>query len=201
MGSYCKFWTINALNLQSNIVINVWFRIIPLASMANLPAISLERMLTTFRPFKHRLIKKKMFGATIAAVWITSGLCSAIGVFVVFHSRTIKLSRDFFTLYLSFFLFFLLIIAVSYSSIAIKIVCGNQLHRHGATSRERKLTRTLFIVTVASLLLTLPFTITCILDLLSSHRALTIRFNELYVMCDRLDDLVGLFDITEVTLY
>ncbi|XP_015758274.1 PREDICTED: uncharacterized protein LOC107337582 [Acropora digitifera] len=53
----------------------------------------------------------------------------------------------------NYFLFCLLIILVSYSSIAIRVVCGNQPHRHSATTRERKLTKTLFIVTVVSLLL------------------------------------------------
>ena len=169
IGSNCKFWTINSLNLHTFRVIQVWAPFIPLASVTNLAAISLEWMHATFRPFKHRLIKKKMFAAAVAAVWITTGLCSAIGVLVVFHSFTIKLSRSLFTLYLSFFLFFLLIILVSYSSIAVKIVRGNQPDHHGATSRERKLTKTLFIVTVVCLLLTQPFIIFMILDSVSAH--------------------------------
>ena len=169
MGSNCEFWTINSLNLPSFIVIRVWFHVIPLASVTNLAAISLERMHATFRPFQHRLIKKKMFRAAVALVWITTGLCSAIGVLVVFHSFSIKLNRGLFTLYLSFFLFCLLIILVSYSSIAVKIARGNQLHHDGVASRERKLTKTLFIVTVASLTLTKPFIIFWILDTVSSH--------------------------------
>ncbi|XP_029183179.2 trace amine-associated receptor 8b-like [Acropora millepora] len=169
MGSRCKFWTINSLNLPSFIVITVWFRVIPLASVTNLAAISLERMHATFRPFQHRLIKKKMFGAAVAIVWIATGLCSAIGVLVVFHSFSIKLNRGLFTIYLSFFLFCVLIILVSYSSIAVKIACGNQSYHDGVASRERKLTKTLFIVTVASLTLTQPFIIFWILYTVSSH--------------------------------
>ena len=52
-----------------------------------------------------------------------------------------------------------MIIAVSYVSIVIKVRCGAQPHHHGAASRERKLTMTLFIVTVVSLLTWLPFVI------------------------------------------
>ena len=156
----CKFWTINFLNFPSVIGFHVWYRLILLASVKNLAPISLERMHATFRPFKHRLIKKKMFEAAIAAVWITAGLCSAIAVSDVIPSVTIgELNRVFFTLYSSFFLFFLVIPLFSYMSIAIKIVCGNQPRHHGATSRERKLTKTVFIVTAAFLLLTLPFII------------------------------------------
>ena len=103
LGSNCNLWTsINSSNLAS-VVMNVWFRFIPLASVTNLAAISLERMHATFRPFKHCLLKQKIFGAAVATIWITSGLCSAIGALVVFHSFTIKLSRGFFTL-LDFFL-------------------------------------------------------------------------------------------------
>ena len=58
----------------------------------------------------------------------------------------------------SFFLCFLIIL-VSYSSIAIKIFFGKQPHCHCAKNRERKLTKTLFIVTVVSSLLTVPLII------------------------------------------
>ena len=74
-----------------------------------------------------------------------------------------------FTIYLSFFLFCVLIILVSYSSIAVKLASGNQWHHDGVASRERKLTKTLFIVTVASLTLTQPFIIFWILYTVSSH--------------------------------
>ena len=170
LGSNCRFWaSINSSSIPSVIVTKFWFRFIPLASVTNLAAISLERMHATFRPFKHRLIKKNMFGAVVAAVWITAGLFSAIGVLDVLYPFTIKLSRSLFISYLTVFMFCLLIILVSYSSIAVKIVCGNQPHHHGATSRERKLTKTLFIVTFISLLLMQPNIFFWILDSVSSH--------------------------------
>ena len=169
MGSNCKFWMINSLNLHSFRVIQVWYRFTSLASVTNLTAISLERMHATFRPFRHLLIKKKMFAAAVAAVWIITGFCSAIDILVVFHSFPIEPSRGLSTLYFSFLLFLLLIILVSYSSIAGKIVRGNQSHHHGATGRERKLTKTLFNVTVVSFLLTQPFIIFMILDDVSPH--------------------------------
>ena len=52
------------------------------------------------------------------------------------------------------YLFCLLTINVSYWSMAIKIVYGTQSHHRSATNRRRKLTKTLFIVTVVSLLVT-----------------------------------------------
>ena len=181
LGSNCEFWTwINSSNLPSEIVITVWFRFFILASVTNLAVISMERMHATFRPLKHRLIKSKMFGASVAAVWITTGLCSAIGVLVVFYPFTIKLSRSLSILYLTLFLFFLLIILVSYSSIAIKVIYGNQPYHQGATSREKKLTKTLFIVTVVSVLLTQPLIIFCILYSVSSHTFMAISLQTLF---------------------
>ena len=58
----------------------------------------------------------------------------------------------------SFFLCFLIdsCVLIVYS---LQIVCGKQPHYHDATNRERKLTKTLFIVTVVSSLLTLPLII------------------------------------------
>ena len=43
--------------------------------------------------------------------------------------------------------------------IVIKVRCGAQPQHHGAASRERKLTMTLLIVTVVSLLLCLPYVV------------------------------------------
>ena len=177
LGRRCKFWTINSSNLSSGGVIKVWFFFFPLASLTNLAAISLERMHATFRPFKHRLVKKNMFGAAIAAIWITAGLSSAVGAFYPF---TTKLSRSLFTFYLTFSLFCLLIIVVSYTSIAIKFIYGNQPHHHGATNRERRLTKTLFIVTVVSLLLMQPNIVVWILRSVPSHSFIAISLQTRY---------------------
>ena len=162
LGNFCDFWAINYnFSIALSVLIITFNFFLPLL---NLTAISLERTHATFRPLKHRLVKKKIFGLVIVAVWITAGLfTTSIGL-------TFKESYDMIMLsYFSSYLFCLLIILVSYSSIAIKIVCGNHPHHHGATNRERKLTKTLFIVTVASLLLTLPHAILWILSLVSFY--------------------------------
>ena len=94
--------------------------------------------------------KKKIFGAAVAIVWIIAWLIST-GLAL----QPLEL-RIFPFLQCSVSLFCLLVIVVSYSSMSVKIVCGSQPHHHSATRREEKLTKILFIVTVASLLLTLP---------------------------------------------
>ena len=156
LGGNCDFWTVNPTGNPFYLVIIALLTVFPLASLTNLAVISLERTHATFRPFKHRIVKKKVFGVVIAAAWITAGLFATIRVLNVFHVLPLNLNQGFPIPFVWFLLLSLLIITVSYSSIAIKVVCGNQPHQRGSTSRERKLTRTLFMVTIVSLLLTLP---------------------------------------------
>ena len=157
-GDNFAFSAINCFSVIAFSVLVISFYFFPLVPLLNLTAISLDRMLAMFCPFKNRLVKKKMFEVVVVATWITAWLFTTSVVLTFFNRRrTLKVSSGMFLTYLSAFLFCLLITLVFYSSIAIKIVCGNQPHHPGATNRERKLTKTLFIVTVVSLLLTLPY--------------------------------------------
>ncbi|XP_015747833.1 PREDICTED: lysophosphatidic acid receptor 3-like [Acropora digitifera] len=156
-GDICEVWTINLPRHLHFIIVVLWI-VSPLASLINLGAISLERMHATFRPFKHRLIKRKIFGAAAAIVWITAGAISTV-IVPQFDFKSPFSKRIFYIVFYSSFLFCLLTITVSYLSIAMKIVYGTQSHHRSATSGGRKLTKTLFIVTVVSLLLTLPLII------------------------------------------
>ncbi|XP_068690261.1 substance-K receptor-like [Montipora foliosa] len=158
---YCNFWKINLYrSFEIFIVTLSWAYFFPAASVANLAAISLERMHATFRPFKHRLIKKKIFGAAVAGVWFTAALSTAIVFSIFFLSRSDI--TFFYHVEASYYLFLfccLFIMVVSYTSIATKFYCGTLPQHHGAIRRERKLTKTLFIVTIVSLILVMPFTI------------------------------------------
>ena len=51
----------------------------------------------------------------------------------------------------------LFVICVSYACISIKFVCGAHPQHHGAVNRQRKLTVTLLIMTIVSLILLIPF--------------------------------------------
>ena len=153
LGLRCNLWTVNLFrNFDIFIVTSSLVHFFTAASVANLAAISLERIHATFRPFKHRLMKKKIFGAAVAGVWFTAALSAAITCSIRFLGRS-----DITTIFLAFLLFCLFIIVVSYTSIAIKVYCGTHPQRHGAIRRERKLTKTLFIVTIVSLILVMPF--------------------------------------------
>ena len=47
-----------------------WF---PLTSLTNITVISLDRVHATFRPFRHRVIKKWVYGISISVVWVLAG--------------------------------------------------------------------------------------------------------------------------------
>ena len=110
----CELWTINLLRQSVRPLLDVLWTVSPLASLINLGAISLERTHATFRPFKHRLIKKKIFGAAAAIVWIAAGaISSGIVSQMNFRRSFYEGIRMFLISYLSSFLFCLLTIIVS----------------------------------------------------------------------------------------
>jgi len=151
-GIACNLWKWHSLEVWTG-----YFRIVPIrlfvfGSLINIAIIALERLHATFFPFTHRLLKKWLYQLLIAAVWVSSGLVAIASVLLV------EFDEFYYSIYLycTFNSICLLIICVSYTSIVIKVRCGGQPQHHGATSRERKLTMTLLIVTVVSLLLRLP---------------------------------------------
>ena len=149
-GVICNVWKGHLnVDLQGYIAedLLVFF---PAMSLLNICIISLERAYATYRPLRHRVLKKWVYGLLIAYGWVGPGLAIIIWELLIkdgVHNLYSKIAGG---------LSQLLIICVSYSSIVIKVRCGAQPRHHGAASRERKLTMTLLIVTVASLLLYLP---------------------------------------------
>ena len=133
----------------------------PLTSLTNTAVISLERLHATFRPFRHRVIEKWVYKIVIAVVWI---LAAVVSTALVTISLIVKSPwSHHFYLWQSFNCFCLLTICVCYTSIIVKIYCGAHPQHHGAADRERKLTVTLFIVTLVSLLMWLPYVISSLL--------------------------------------
>ncbi|XP_068723440.1 substance-K receptor-like [Montipora capricornis] len=164
-GHKCNLWKSHLSSSGKRILIAVYW-LFPVASVTNLAVISLERMHATFRPFKHRLVKKWIFGASAAFVWFPAVLNSSACMYVYAQSDLRKFSFA----PLSILACCLCIILVSYSSIVVKMYCGTRPHHQGAGCRERKLTKTLFIVTVLSLALLLPYIVSFYFrTVLSSH--------------------------------
>ena len=159
IGCFCNFWQYNLAYFGHwDSVLYVLTQTFILTSLISLAAISLERLHATLRPFKHRLIKKWVFGVTVAVIWVTAGL---IGTAHSFLWASEDENVQVVSIYVSLLLFwsiclFIIIVSYNYMSIVVKIRCGSHPQHHGAASRERKLTKTLFIVTLISLILVLP---------------------------------------------
>ena len=124
----------------------------PFASLVNLAFISLERVHATYRPFKHRLIKKWVYGLVIAFIYLSTICKGTIEIVTDWPLNSIWVFSSYFIL--------LVFMCLCYISIYIKVRCSRQHQLHGAAGlRERKLTSTSFLVTSASLLTFLPLTI------------------------------------------
>ena len=131
---------------------------LPLTSVTGIVAISLVRMHATFRPFRHRNIKKWAYGVTIAGVWILTAMIAIPLPLISLYGNLHQQWQLLFPLYfrLSYCFLCLIVICVSYTSIVLKVWCGTRPQSHGAANRQRKLTVTLSIMTLVSLLLWLP---------------------------------------------
>ena len=177
-GVYCYFWKydVTPYGVWSNVITSI-LSLFPLMSQINIAAISIERMHATFRPFRHHTMKQWVYTLIITVIWITGVLLSGIyfadwGVYLArirFYPYTFALVS----------LVCLFVICVCYVSIAVKTsgYCGERPQHHGASNRERKLTKTLLIMTLLSLLLWLPNAILSLLhaviDVFSSLSPLT----------------------------
>ena len=145
------------LNLSSEVSIPLrsFDFFFPIVSLTNIAVISLERFHATFRPFRHRLIKRWVYVIAITVVWAFP----VIGC-VIYVVDRLYLNGYFLYVVVSFGLLCLIVTFVSYTSILFKFRFGAHPQRHCAAAlRQRKLTVTLFITTLVSLLLWLPYII------------------------------------------
>ena len=128
--------------------------IFPLASLANLSLIFLERLHATLFPFRHCLIKKWFYFKAIIGSWmITLLLAFMMSVVEGLDLELIPYAQARYT-FLT-----LLIITVSYVIIIIKVKSNPPPQHFSALASERKLSVTLGIVTVVSILTNLPASI------------------------------------------
>ena len=148
LGGRCDFWKYNLTGNWRKLSVAMEL-LFPVSSIASIVAISLHQLHAIFRPFQHRVIKKWVYRVAIAIVWIAAALISTLQHLKINHL----------TLWISFTSICLFTICVSYTLTALKFVRGRNIQHHGSSIREKKLTVTLFIVTLVSLLMWLPYII------------------------------------------
>ena len=155
LGKYCNLWEYNY---------KIYYQLrslFPITSLVSLVFISLERLHATFCPFKHRYIKKWIYVVIIISIWLITTSREIVQV-VLYKDRGVDFNVAVLLdslITLSYWAISLLVVFLSYVSIFIKVRCSPQPRHHGAANRERKLTNTLVLVTLASEFSWLPFTV------------------------------------------
>ena len=128
----------------------------PVASLANISLISLERLHATLFPFRHCLIGRRVYLTTIFCSWLFSLTLSS--VFSLLFLRASP--ATFLYVHASYIFLSLLILTVSFVIIISTVKNNPPFPNAGPVlSQERKLTVTLFTVTVVSVLTILPWVI------------------------------------------
>ena len=157
VGDSCDLWMYNRMIDSWFFVLKVsMLHLFSMASLCNLAAISLERMHAIICPSRHLFMKKMVYKVIIAVIWLIAILreCTQI-VFikVITRGRKTEILMSF-TIYIPYYFISLLIICVCYTTIFMKIRYSSppQPLRSSVIIKERQLTKTLFVVTVTSLL-------------------------------------------------
>ena len=161
VGDSCDLWMYNRMTDSWFFVLKVsLLNLFYMASISNITAIALERMHAIICPSRHLLMKKLVYKVIIAVIWLIAILreCAQI-VFIKVTTPGRKTERLMnFTIYIPYYFISLLIICVCYTTIFMKIRYSSppQPLRSSVIIKERQLTKTLFVVTVTSLLTLLP---------------------------------------------
>ena len=126
----------------------------PVASLANISLISLERLHATLFPYRHCLVGRRVYLTTIFCSWLFSLTLSSVFSLLILRASP----ATFLYVYASYIFLSLLILTVSYVIIVSTVKNNLPSPNAGpALSQERKLTVTLFTVTVVSVLTILPW--------------------------------------------
>ena len=129
--------------------------LIPVAQLANISLISLERLHATLFPFRHCLVGKRVYLTIILCSWPFALTLSSVTALLY-----LRPSPAFLYVFAPYTFLIVVILTLS-NAIIISTVKNNPLSPNAgpALSKERKLTVTLLIVTVVSILTILPWVI------------------------------------------
>ena len=148
LGEHFNWYAFLYLTLES---------LYPAASLANLSLISLERLHATIYPFRHCLIREQVYFTVITFSWLLALLfASMMAILVVLRAQFTLV----FYVFTSYCFITVLIITVSYVIIILNVKSSPQSHIFGSKLlAEKKLSITLFVMTVASFLTILPLAV------------------------------------------
>ena len=143
-----------AFSWQSFVYLTL-YQLFLVASLANISLISLERLHATLFPFRHCLVGKHVYLTIILCSWSFALTLSSVTALLY-----LRASPAFLYVFASYTVLIVLILTLS-NAIIISAVKSNPLSPNAgpALPTERKLTVTLLIVTVVSILTILPLVI------------------------------------------
>ena len=134
-GSICDLWEYHRSFITWLLMLEtvLGFQVYQV-SFLNLAVISLERVHATFRPFKHRFIKKWVYGVIITVIWLVPTVMNSI-------SSGIVPLTFFFAYYaiivFAFYFTVLFVVVVCYTSICLKVRCNHPRQHCAAGVREK----------------------------------------------------------------
>ncbi|XP_031564293.1 adenosine receptor A3-like [Actinia tenebrosa] len=137
---------------QDHINLSRLLFLIPLASLFSLAVISIERAVAVFMPFRHRVANNRHYFAAVGLCWVIFAVPSILGPHI--HNTKFK---D--VLYFLVIIFLLLILTASYVSIYVKMKFFPTLEQGRTRQCQFKLSKTLFLTTVASVIAWFPLPI------------------------------------------
>ena len=132
-------------------------------SLAFLVSISIERLYATRKPMRHRSMTGMTYKIWMSCIWVASFICTSVIVFFLFYDI---IGLHIWYILASCVFVSLLILSSSYLAIFVTVRCSKQLqHFHrGQLRKERRLTMTLFIVTLVSLSVWIPYVLFTFLE-------------------------------------
>ena len=152
-GGYYALWKIQWMS-GHRIACNLLDIFSAFSSIISLVTVSLERQFATFWPFRHRALHRKVYFVSIALIWVLATFPPSI-LAIKIHNLISNKQMGY--ILIPFIVVLILIISISYVAILIKVRGGTQHQGHGLTERNRKLTISLLILTVVSLVTWMPF--------------------------------------------
>ena len=175
-------------------IISMFYSIFPISSLCNLSLISLERLHASLYPLRHRcLIGEGVYFKTIFCSWLIALVIASVDSVLY---RYIAVASNY--LWTSFIVLTLLVLIIAYAIIVMKIKGGPPPQTHArSVASERKLSITLFIVTVVSILTILPWAIWAVIPFnmwneLSEMKQIHVRYAVLmlYYACSLVNPLI-----------
>ena len=126
-------------------------------SVLFLVLISLERVYSVLRPFRHRVTTTRAYVYSIVIVWVTGMCMSGVWLLTIYHNDKLYASLAYsLALFIS-----LLIICTSYLTIRSRLQSTApdhdlEVHRQASTENTSRMSKTFFIVIAVSLVFWLP---------------------------------------------